>query len=108
MANRLKTLRRAAGLTQEELAEMAGLGPKYLSRLESARALPSMVAVLNLAAALGVEPTEMIGKLPDSAETAMAGRIAAAVAGLPDSDRDFVEEQLLGWIAQIKRMRRGT
>lgn len=35
IANRVKTYRKLAGLTQEELSERAGLGLKYINQLEN-------------------------------------------------------------------------
>lgn len=47
-----------ARLNQEELAEKAGLHRTHVSILERKRQVPSMVAVLKIATALGVTLTE--------------------------------------------------
>jgi putative transcriptional regulator len=54
-ANRLKELREAAGLTQKQLAEKAGVGLRTVSSLEQALYEPVWSTVLALARALGVE-----------------------------------------------------
>lgn len=56
-AGRLRELRRDAGLTQQQLAEKAGLGLRMITYLESGQQGPSWETVLALSAALGVECT---------------------------------------------------
>jgi hypothetical protein len=41
LGRRLKTLRKRAALTQEDLAERAGLNPKYISGIERGRENPT-------------------------------------------------------------------
>jgi putative transcriptional regulator len=53
-AARLKELRVAAGLTQPELAERAGMSKAGVADLEQGRREPSWSTVLALCAALGV------------------------------------------------------
>jgi transcriptional regulator with XRE-family HTH domain len=53
-AARLRDLRKAAGLSQKELAEKTGLSQNGISNWESAIREPSWGAVQQLAAALGV------------------------------------------------------
>lgn len=53
-------LRKAAGLTQEQLAERSGLSQQYLSGLEQGRRNPTVVTLYELAAALGVSHVELV------------------------------------------------
>ncbi|HVV81782.1 MAG TPA: helix-turn-helix transcriptional regulator [Kofleriaceae bacterium] len=53
-AGRLRTLRRARGMTQEDVASAAGLSGKYVSEIENARTNASIGTVARIAAALGV------------------------------------------------------
>ena len=52
----LRILRQYRGLTQEELAEKAGLSRPYLTEIETGRKNGSVKALNLLAKALGVEP----------------------------------------------------
>ncbi len=63
VSGRIRTLRRAANLTQDELAEKAGLPQSHISRLESAKHSPSRATLEKIAAALGVP----LGELDPSA-----------------------------------------
>jgi len=52
---RIKTLREARALSQEELAKRAGISCGYLARLETARQDPTLTTLETLAKALGVK-----------------------------------------------------
>jgi len=58
---RLKTVRRSFGLTQEELALKSGLSTITLSKLESGVNKPSYDAVLSLCHSLEIEPNYLFG-----------------------------------------------
>jgi transcriptional regulator with XRE-family HTH domain len=66
---RLKRLREAAGLTQEQLAERAGCNQFTVAKLEGGRQEPAWPLVLQLADALGVSTEEFRsrGDEPDTA-----------------------------------------
>jgi transcriptional regulator with XRE-family HTH domain len=56
VGEKVRALRRSAGLSQESLAQRCGIFRTYLSRIESGAANPSLVVLVTLAAALEVEP----------------------------------------------------
>ncbi len=60
LALRLRTLRRARGLTQEQLAAKAGLSREYLARLETARQDPTLTTLEKLAKALKVTAGDLL------------------------------------------------
>ena len=53
-------LRKAADLTQEQLAERAGMSQQYISDLERGLCNPTIVTLYELATALGVGPAELV------------------------------------------------
>lgn len=57
--DRIRELRRAAGLSQEELAEVAGLHRTYISSLERGRRNVGLDNIHVLSAALGVPPAKL-------------------------------------------------
>ena len=57
----LRQRRLRAGLTQEALAEAAGLHPVHVGRLERGVTIPSLEAVWSLATALGCRPRDLVG-----------------------------------------------
>jgi len=60
VAINLRRLRHAKGMTQEELAERAGLSARYLGGMERADVSASVTVLGRVADALEVEPTELV------------------------------------------------
>jgi len=60
LALRLRTLRQARGLTQEQLAAKAGLSREYLARLETAPQDPTLTTLEKLAKALKVTAGDLL------------------------------------------------
>jgi transcriptional regulator with XRE-family HTH domain len=55
LGSRIKQLRRQKGLTQDDLAEAAGIDSKSISRLENNRFNPALDTLENLAVALNIQ-----------------------------------------------------
>jgi transcriptional regulator with XRE-family HTH domain len=60
----LRAGREQRGLTLDQLAEVSGLSKAHLSRLESGERQPSIAALLELSAALGLRVSELLGEDP--------------------------------------------
>jgi transcriptional regulator with XRE-family HTH domain len=67
-AQRLREVRLQRGMTQAELARLAGVSVTYVSQLESADTAPGIDLVARLAHALGTATTELLpaGAPPDT------------------------------------------
>ncbi|HSQ94840.1 MAG TPA: helix-turn-helix transcriptional regulator [Croceibacterium sp.] len=65
LANRVREVREAKGLTQAELAALVGVSRKTINTVENAVFVPSTVIALKLARALG-EPVERLFSLSDA------------------------------------------
>lgn len=63
---RLRVLRKGAELTQEALAERAGLHPTFISNLERGFRVPTVVTLVRLADALDVLPGDIVDHLNDA------------------------------------------
>ena len=64
MAINLRRLRHAKGMTQEELAERAGLSARYVGGIERAGVSASLTVLGRIAEALEVEATELVRAVP--------------------------------------------
>jgi transcriptional regulator with XRE-family HTH domain len=67
-AERLRTLRESAGLSQYRLAQLSGITKQSLSRLELGQGQPTFETVLALARGLGVEVGAFAYPLEDTPE----------------------------------------
>ncbi|MFI1988738.1 ATP-binding protein [Actinoplanes sp. NPDC020271] len=100
--SRLRELRRAAGLTMEQLAEAAGVSARAISDMERGHSkAPQARTLTALAGGLGLDPAEL-GDLEDTARqerTRSAGR--PRLCELPRAINDFV-----GRADELDRLRR--
>jgi len=60
LASRLRSARGRAGLTQEQLADRAGVTTEHLQRLERGVGNPTLATVYALADILGINVTELV------------------------------------------------
>jgi len=60
LGDRLRSLRLARFMTQDQLAQSSGVGRVTIARLESGQTTPHMRTVRALAAALDVPPSELV------------------------------------------------
>ncbi len=59
--NRIRQLRRERGMTQRDLAQVAGCGRSFLSEIETGKANPTQSMLQMIATALHVPLTEVVG-----------------------------------------------
>lgn len=76
----IRNLRKNAGLSQEEFGELAGLHRTYISMMERGIKTPTVVTLVDLAKALGMETAELMG-LFDHELAAANERTRAAADG---------------------------
>ena len=89
---RIRTLRKAAKLTQEKAAEEARLNPKYLGQIERGEKRPSLDAILALAKALRVSPASFFHfDREENDETILRRRIDGLVVdcGVPELQQAY-------------------
>ena len=60
-ADNLRAIRKAKGLTQDELGERAGLSAKHIGEIERGKVSPSLDAIGKLASGLRVDLLQLIG-----------------------------------------------
>jgi len=92
--------RTEAGLTQEELGELTGLGQTALSRIESGHRRIDSIELLAIAAALSVDLGDLLasakvgGDAPDPAND-------AKLLALRLGDRSSAAANALGWVREF-------
>jgi transcriptional regulator with XRE-family HTH domain len=64
LALRLRQARNTHGWTQEELADRVKLSVRYIGQIERRKASPTVTVLGRLADALGIEPGDLIRRVP--------------------------------------------
>jgi transcriptional regulator with XRE-family HTH domain len=84
----LSTEREAQGLTQEQLAERAGLHTTTIGKLERGQQIPSLALFILLAKALSCSPMDLLRRiLPDVLMSGYEDPAVTLVRGFPAADR---------------------
>ncbi|HYD65560.1 helix-turn-helix transcriptional regulator [Azospirillum sp.] len=65
VAHNLRRLRKAAGLSQEELAHRAGLDRTYVSGVERGVRNPTVLVLQDLAGVLAVRPADLLADVEE-------------------------------------------
>lgn len=103
LGRRISSVRTAAGLTQEFVAESLGIGNEAVSRMERGVAVPSAVRLLALADILGCRTDELLHgsspRLPDQ-----AAYLESLLTGISSEDRAL----LIGVIEVLVRRLRNN
>ena len=94
--------RRAVGMTQETLADILGIAPDTLSRMENGRFAPKMGRLRDIAAALHCSVTDLFREA-DEKTADRASTIAEILKPLPDE----AQAALVELMRQAARVMRG-
>lgn len=93
----LQSLRRAAGLSQKELAHRAGCSSETISVLERGISLPGYAMLLSLADALAVPPRALVPPSTDGTieRAELLARIELVLSNLPDDRLSIAAQQIV-------------
>lgn len=99
IGERIRALRSATRLTQAEVAEKAGLDASFFGQLERGANVPSLRSLYAIAAALSVEPADLLPRIgkDDKGRDPVLKALDAALERLPARRRRF----LLGVVRDI-------
>jgi transcriptional regulator with XRE-family HTH domain len=97
-ASRLRELRLARGMTQHELARLAGVAMTYVGRLENQESSPSIDTAQKLAVALGSTVHDL---LPLTASADEVSVLRDQIRRQVDSVLQTDDRQTLGLLAQL-------
>jgi transcriptional regulator with XRE-family HTH domain len=96
LAGNMKRLRKERSMTQERLAEKAGVSQNHIAEIETGKKAASLEMVEKLASGLGVSPWELIFDGEDPAATQ-----AALLRILPRSLAQRVQERTTAEVANF-------
>lgn len=92
MALRIRAARKAAGMTQEELARALGINRATLSRYESGAIDPPSSQIPRIAKAVGVSTASLMGWEETGQDLAAAGLSAQDIAGALNLPPEAVQQ----------------
>lgn len=99
VGKRLRAIRKKRGLTQERLAELAGISPQHCSGIETGGAKVSLPALVQLCNALDATPDEvLLDSVPAAAKPGLMREVEAVFA-------DCSADEMYLMLAQAKSLK---
>lgn len=95
---RIKELRKSRKMTQEKLAEMIGVDPKYVSFIEVGRSAPSLEAMEKIAQALDVDIKDLFEFSHHAARPASIEQIDDILKDVPDDQLKIIHRIVRAFI----------
>jgi transcriptional regulator with XRE-family HTH domain len=102
---RLLTLRKARGLTQQQLADKVGVHVVQLRRYEAGRAQPTLDVLKHIAIALSVSADALVFDDNERDPSDELRLQFEAVAQLPEGDRQVIKAMIEGMIVKHETKR---
>ncbi len=99
LSNRLRAYRHHAELTQEALAERAGIQVETVSRLENGRQLPSLGMLHRLTGVLGCSFGDLLDAAPPDASPGVDPEVLLQLQTLPPD----AQTALAGFLRKLSR-----
>lgn len=93
LGQRIRTYRRALHMTQEELAEKAGLSASFLGHIERGSRVASLDTLVQLCHALHVTPNELLGEETGHLCADLPERMTVSVPELLQGVADLLRSQ---------------
>ena len=101
LGKHIRSRRRQLGLTQEQLAEMIGVGHQALSRIEQGKMAPKMDRLPSLAHSLQCTVADLF-RLENAQNSSVSVVLADVLSGLPPEKQHFVVEHVRGLVYLLK------
>jgi len=90
LGKRIKSLRKEAGMSQEELAYRASISPAHLGQIERALKNPTLDTINSIAQALGISLSQLFEETGDFVPRAVSpyeNKLNAYLSGMSDRQR---------------------
>lgn len=92
IGQRIRKIRRARGLSQEQLAERIGISTTHMSHIETANTKLSLPVFVDLAEALEVQADTLLYDEPRNGVDASISRITAMLEGCSSAQAKVITE----------------
>lgn len=87
IGRRIRAAREKKNLTQEDLADLAGISPTHMSVIERGAKVPGLATFVSIANALEVSADALLLDVADYAAVGAATELSEAFAALPHDEK---------------------
>ena len=101
---RIRAVRLEKKLTQEKLAEAAGVGVTHISHIETGNSIPSLQVTVDIVNALGCSLDELLCMDVAQARPVRDSWLAELVADCSDTEVKLITDMVLALKASLRRL----
>ena len=101
---RIRAVRLEKKLTQEKLAEAAGVGVTHISHIETGNSIPSLQVTVDIVNALGCSMDELLCMDVEQARPVRDSWLGELVADFSDEEVKLITDTVLALKASLRRL----
>ena len=102
---RIRTVRLAKKLTQEQLAEAAGVGVTHISHIETGNSIPSLQVLVDIINALDCSADEQLCMEIRQARPLLDSWLSELVADCDDAEVKLITDMVVSLKASLRRLK---
>ncbi len=102
---RIRTVRLAKKMTQEQLAEAAGVGVTHISHIETGNSIPSLQVMIDIINALDCSADELLCMEIRQARPLLDSWLSELVADCDDTEVKLITDMVVSLKASLRRLR---
>ncbi len=92
IGQKIRKFRKAAGLSQEELAELVGISSTHMSHIETGNTKLSLSVLVLIAEKLSVRTDDLLFEKAPASRSAAAEELVQALDGCTEKEMRFIKE----------------
>lgn len=102
---RIRAVRQEKKLTQEKLAEAAGVGVTHISHIETGNSIPSLQVTVDIVNALGCSMDELLCMDVERARSVRDNWLGELVADCSDQEVKLITDMVLALKTSLRRLK---
>ena len=104
LGDNIKKARKAANITQEQLAECVNLSTAFISQIERGVRKPSLETVYSISLALRVSMDNLLKDIADMQKTDDFNELSLLLTARPSNERKFIINIVKNILANMKQL----
>ena len=105
---RIRTMRKARKMTQEQLAEAAGVGVTHISHIETGNSIPSLKVLIDIINTLECSADELLCIEVKAARPIFSNWICDLLSDCTDSEVKLITDTVTAMKASMRRLKDNT
>lgn len=105
IGNRIRTTRLERGLTQEQLAELVGVGVTHISHIETGNSIPCLKVMIDMINALQCSADELLCIEIETARPVFSGWLCELLADCTSQELKLITDTIVSLKASMRRLK---